>query len=953
MLFLYPFLLWGLLGISIPVLIHLFNRRNARNVEWGAMRFLLDSLMSRRRSLLLEELLLMATRCLLCGCAVLAMVRPFVPAGSTFPWWLILPLGMIGITLFGMFFVLERYRKWQVITGLLALLCLAACVASIVFEDHLSSTKFTSGSERDIALVIDGSSSMTLAVDGSSNFKRALDEARKLIEEVPRGAAFSVIVAGAVPDPLVPAPVTDRKYVLDALERAIPVHGVFQVPDALAAAAASLVDGQHITKQIVLIGDGQSIGWQTGDLQRWSALSTAFDTLPSRPRVFVRNLGLPGGIRNLTVKDVTFSRPVVGTDRDVRIDVTIANTGREAVTPRQISLNVGESKELVNNAVGQLEPGAEQVISFMHRFTQAGAQVVRASVDADDEMASDDTMQRVIQIASTLSVLVVDDGRATALLERSGGFVALGLMPSIDGLTDIKKVDLRTHRYLIRPELISASKLALKQSFDGYAVIVLADLASLSDELAARVASFVKAGGNLFVINGARSSPPFYNGWKLRDAAVLPCTLGDLILPDAADGEHRIVIDTGTFQHPALAIFKEQGDLAETVVQCYRASELRENSDGVQVSARLNTGAPFLVEHPFGKGTVIQSLLPFDRSAGNLVMRHSFLPLIHELTSYLAQPVVAELNIPPSRGAVIRLASQSLTQMSGHGLLADYYKKKKDGQSTLTRVDPTLNFNWNEQAPAEGINRDHFSVQWQGSFVPEVSGRYKFFARADDRLSLRIGSLSIDIKEGQQKEAEGDFQGGVHYPLKASFEEDSGVAYVMVEMEGPGIARAVLPEHLLVPVRGDSDSWSDAVDTQVQAPGDRKLFAKIRYGADGVSMRTDSPLMQGLYQVHVPAAAAQWLGHLAGSNDHFPLCVTENPEESRLDPLTPDEQAVIGRQADITQTESFDDLQRALRGKTFGRELWRIPAIGLLIFLIVECFLTRWIAVQRRTGGEA
>ncbi|MDD2599569.1 MAG: BatA domain-containing protein [Kiritimatiellae bacterium] len=951
MLFLHPFLLWGLLGISIPVVIHLFNRRNARAVEWGAMRFLLDSLMSRRRSLLLEELLLMAARCLICGCAVLAMVRPFVPAGSTFPWWLILPLGMIGITLFGMCFVLERYRGWQVIAGLLTLLCFAACVASIIFEDHLSSTKFTSGSERDIALVIDGSSSMTLTVEGSSNFKRAVDEARKLIEEVPRGAAFSVIVAGAVPDPLVPAPVTDRKYILDALERAIPVHGVLQVPDALAAAAASLVDGNHITKQIVLIGDGQSIGWQSDDLQRWSALSAAFDTLPSRPRVFVRNLGLPAGIRNLTVKDVTFSRPVVGTDRDVRINVTVANTGREAVTPRRILLHIGEGKELVNSAVGQMEPGTEQVISFMHRFTQAGAQVVRATVDVDDEMAPDDTMQRVIQITSTLSVLVVDDGRGSSLLERGGGFVALGLMPSVDGISDIRKLDLRTHRYLIRPELISGSKLGLKRSFDDYAVIVLADLDSLPDEVAARIASFVQAGGNLLVINGARSTPAFYNAWKLRDAFVLPSTLGDLMLSDNADdGERRSVIDTGTFQHPALAIFKEQGDLAESVVQCYRASGLRENSDGVQVAARLNTGAPFLVEHAFGKGRVIQSLIPFDRSAGNLVMRHSFLPLIHELTSYLAQPVVAELNIPPSRGAVIRLAAQSLTQMSGHGLLADYYKRHKDGNSVLTRVDPTLNFNWGEQAPAEGIGRDRFSVSWQGSFVPEVSGHYKFFAKADDRLSLRIGSLSINIKEGQQGFAEGDFQGGVRYPLKASFEEDSGLAYVQVEMEGPGINRVTLPEALLVPVRGDTESWSDAVDTQVQAPGDRTLFAKIRYGADGVSMRTDSPLMQGLYQVHVPAAAAQWLGHLAGSSDHFPLCVTENPEESQLDALTPDEGAAVGRQVDLTQTESFDDLQRALRGKTFGRELWRIPAMALLILLIAECFLTRWIAVQRRTS---
>lgn len=912
------------------------------------MRFLLDSLMSRRRSLLLEELLLMAARCLLCGCAVLAMVRPFVPAGSTFPWWLILPLGMIGITLFGMFFVLERYRKWQVLTGLLTILCLAACAASIYFEDRLSTSGFASGSERDIALVIDGSSSMTLKFDGNTNFRRALNEAKKLIEEIPRGAAFSVIVAGAVPDPLVPSPVTDRKYVLDALERAIPVHGVLHVPDALATAAASLVDGQHITKQIILISDGQSIGWQIDDLERWKSLSAAFDKLPARPKVFVRNLSLPQGIRNLTVKDLSFSRPVVGTDRDVRIDITIANTGREAVTPAKISLDVGEAKELVNSAVGQMEPGAERVVSFMHRFKKRGAQVVTASVDADDEMNSDDTMRRVIQIVGALKVLVVDDGRAIKLLDRAGGFVALGLMPSIDGINDIKKIDLRRHRYLIRPELVSVSQLALKNTLNDYAVVILSDISSLSQDLSAKLASFAHAGGNLMVINGLRSKISFYNEWKLDDQFVLPALLDKPVL-SAEDSDRSVGIDVGTFRHQALAMFKEQGDLSDTVVDCYMASTVREGLEGVNVAARLNNGDPFLVEHSFGKGTVVQSLIPFDRTAGNLVLRQSFLPLVHEITSYLAQPIVADLNIPPSRGAVIRLASQSLTQMSGHGLLADY-RKRKSTTSFVTRVDPTIKFDWANGSPVKGLQRDYFVVNWQGSFIPEVSGKYKFVVHADDQIYLKVGSLSVQ-GDYNWKSMEGEFIAGVRYPLTAHYEEKNGNASVEVLMEGPGIERTVLPSKLLRPVQGREDSWSDAVDTRVQAPGERTLFAKIKYGADGLAMRTDSPLMQGIYTVSVPDAAAQWLGHLAGTEGkEFPLCVTEDPDESILTQLSTDEQAVIARQSDIMQTESFEDLQRALRGKTFGRELWRIPAIALLILLLLECFLTRWIAIQRRTG---
>lgn len=952
MLFLHSWLLWGLLGISIPVLIHLFNRRNARNVEWGAMRFLLDSLMSRRRSLLLEELLLMAARCLICGCAVLAMVRPFVPAGSTFPWWLILPLGMAGIILFGMTAVLDRYRRWQFLAGALAALCFAVCAASVFFEERLSASGFASGSERDIAIVIDGSSSMTLSFDGDTNFNRALAEARRLIEEIPRGAAFSVIVAGAVPDPLVPAPVTDRKYVLDALERAIPVHGVLQVPDALAAATASLVDGQHVAKQIVLVSDAQSIGWQSGDAERWKSLNDAFAKLPSPPRVFVRNLALPRGIRNLTVKDVAFSRPVVGTDRDVRIDITVANTGLEAVTPSKVTLNVGEPQELINSALGQLDPGAERVVSFMHRFKKTGAQIVTAAVDADDEMSADDTMSRVLQVAGTLRVLVVDDGRAVKLLDRPGGFVALGLMPSMEGIGGVAKADSRLHRYLMHPELVSVGQLALKKDFDDYAVVVLSDVTTLSVDQAAKLAMFVNAGGNLLVVHGVRSEPGFYNAWKYGEEFLLPALIG---APEIAGGENgrTIGIDTGTFRHQALALFKEQGDLSDTVIECYRSATLRDGPEEIEVSARLSNGAPFLVERRLGRGVVIQSLVPFDRTAGNLIMRHSFLPLVHELTSYLAQPVVADLNIPPSRGAVIRLASPSLTRMSGYGLLADYLGKSGKGESILTRVDPTINFDWGDGAPAAGLRRDHFSVRWQGTFVPEVGGRYKFSVLADDRMTLQIGPVSIK-SDNQRGSGEGDFQAGIRYPLNALYEEDAGHARVQVLMEGPGIEQTVLPERLLSPVRGREDSWADAVDTRVLAPGERTLFAKIRYGSDGLAMRSDTPLMQGIYRVAVPAAAARWLGHIAGEgNDHFPLCVTEDPRESILTSLTPDEQAIISRRMEsITLTESFDDLQRALRGQTFGRELWRIPAIVLLVLLLAECLLTRWIAVQRRTGGE-
>ena len=47
MTFLNWFMLLGLAGVAIPIIIHLLNRSRSRVVDWGAMRFLEASLASR------------------------------------------------------------------------------------------------------------------------------------------------------------------------------------------------------------------------------------------------------------------------------------------------------------------------------------------------------------------------------------------------------------------------------------------------------------------------------------------------------------------------------------------------------------------------------------------------------------------------------------------------------------------------------------------------------------------------------------------------------------------------------------------------------------------------------------------------------------------------------------------------------------------------------------------
>ncbi len=72
-----PLFLWAGAGlVSIPILIHILNRRRFKVVSWAAMEFLLRAMKKNRRRLRFEQLILLATRCAVLLFLGLALSRP-------------------------------------------------------------------------------------------------------------------------------------------------------------------------------------------------------------------------------------------------------------------------------------------------------------------------------------------------------------------------------------------------------------------------------------------------------------------------------------------------------------------------------------------------------------------------------------------------------------------------------------------------------------------------------------------------------------------------------------------------------------------------------------------------------------------------------------------------------------------------------------------------------------
>ena len=145
MLFLNPWLLAGLAGVAIPILIHLVRRQAAKPIDWGAMRFLFDTVAVRRRKMEWEDLL-MAARCLLLALLALALARPFVPPDSTVPWLFVLPAALVGVALLGGSFVLAGKARW--ILKLTAVELLLAAAGLVFLSRSRIVTRFEASGRR-------------------------------------------------------------------------------------------------------------------------------------------------------------------------------------------------------------------------------------------------------------------------------------------------------------------------------------------------------------------------------------------------------------------------------------------------------------------------------------------------------------------------------------------------------------------------------------------------------------------------------------------------------------------------------------------------------------------------------------------------------------------------------------------------------------------------------------
>jgi len=163
------------------------------------------------------------------------------------------------------------------------------------------------------------------------------------------------------------------------------------------------------------------------------------------------------------------------------------------------------------------------------------------------------------------------------------------------------------------------------------------------------------------------------------------------------------------------------------------------------------------------------------------------------------------VNTGAQRVGTITIADQTftLTQAANtgpvsNGLLGTYYNNADFTGTTLTRIDPTINFSWGTTAPAPGFGIDTYSVCWTGQIQAQYSQTYTFYTQTNDGIRLWVNNQLIisNWTDHVLTENSGTITlvAGQKYDIRIEFYYNYGGAAMRLLWSSPSTPKAAVPE---------------------------------------------------------------------------------------------------------------------------------------------------------------
>ena len=363
MAFLSPILLGCLALASVPVIIHLLNRRRFQLVEWAPMKYLKLTIKTNRRRLRIEQLILLALRTAMIVVLVLAVARPVLSQGGGLSGWL---------------------------SG--------------------------SGGRVSRLLVIDDSLSMGYQVNRESAFSQAKDVAAELIKATGPQDAMTALVTSGSDVPLVREAHLDDPSKLLALVAGLSVTDTrSDWPATLKAIDAHVAAATFPTREVVVVTDLRRSGWAEGVREvanTWASAGVSLRVVDVGSRQ----------TENVSVVSLEQEDPVALPSTPLNVTAHLRSRAAAPLTAAQATLEfAGNVRPLT---LPDLAPGQSLDLPLTVTPQKAGLLPLRLSL-APDALPADDARWLNVPVRSNVSVTLVDGEPGARPFESETDFLTV------------------------------------------------------------------------------------------------------------------------------------------------------------------------------------------------------------------------------------------------------------------------------------------------------------------------------------------------------------------------------------------------------------------------------------------------------------------------------------------------------------------------------------------------
>ena len=580
MSFLNPIAIWGplaLLGIAVPVIIHLLSRFRPKPMEWAAMELLRRALVVRARRIRLEDLLLLLLRALAMAAVAFALARPSIT---------------------------ESTSQW------------------------------IGNSKVGVLIAIDGSFSMAHQSGVTkSRFEHAVGRAREICSTLSAGDTVTLVLMGQRPRVLLRNVGFDEERTEATLKALEPLAEPMNVELCLDEIARLMDDLKAPAKECYLITDAQSTTWSNLS----DAVGKSVQNLRNSGTVFFVPAG-PQNAENIAVTRLVMASGVLRKGSIAHFNAEVRNFGRMEVRNLSVKLLV-DDVETDKNLIDTINPGETRTLSFFAPFKQSGTFAVSAVLEGNDPLAIDNRRHLVVEVRDGVKVLCVDGSPSVERLGGETGILSLALTVKARKAAEPANRDAASgvSVRVIPVEDLRASDLS---SYDiaclaGVAEVSHAQTVGLSDFVrrGGGLVVFLGRKTDRNLMNGMRDS----DGTPLLPAE-LGEIIGDK--PRAGEASSDLKgwsLSADQPDHPVTDLFSRMPREQWAGIRFWRYVKASPREDTRVLLRLAPSNDPILMERRMGRGKVYLFTSSANRDWNDMIVNPAYLMLVQQLVTDLTR----------------------------------------------------------------------------------------------------------------------------------------------------------------------------------------------------------------------------------------------------------------------------------------------------------------------------